>query len=1023
MKHYFGLILLLTIYLLLAFAHSWVIPLSKGPDEYDNFLYIQFIATHHRLPMTVAERRSIGVKADWPPLYQLFIGTLTSWIEPTPSPRLKLSGDSPTRQLIDLVLPRGATVVRTADERWPLRGVYLAWFMGRWLTILLSAGTVALTWAMARTIFPDNPSLALAAGALLAFTPRFQYMSAVLNDDNLQGFLSALFLLFLIKWVKSPHSTWLPVSLGILLGLTMVVKYSVAFVPFGLVIVGGMLKWQYHWSWERYVKTLAIIGFFALLASSWWLLWVAWYFNQIATRGIIWGLLTPLMPGAYVDNNPTMTQFAETFMGGTARSLTEVPASNFGYVDWLTHNFTTFWEVTVFGVTPTYPYTAILVTMAGLCGLSLVGLWRVYQKGNQTERWTLAILWLYFGLFIPLSFIQFSLSHRVNDAAQGRQILFPGGAAIAILLVWGWQNLVALRWRNHVALTIGALMLFWNGVNLSYLFDAFPPPIPVRTAFHRVPGLTFGKTLQFLGSDMQLNDRQNWLKLTLAWQALDFMAEDYRTEISFSRNGKIKRRWLSQPVNGRYPTRAWDKYDIVHDTLSIPMTGLEDGNYQIELRLLGADKSLNPKFVSLGEVTLTPKKHSFSRQLILKEAGLGGNVLSFDIWGNELNFLTGFQNLLALSSELPEYRYQATISLVAPPPDVADAGGKWRLKLIGPDGQAHSPDESLDQFYLFTVDHHWPSGNYRLHVEFWSDETLIATAESDPLLHVTNRQWQFTPPAMTHRTEANFANELMLLGYDLPMRRTQPSKGLEVILYWQALRQMRNDYVIFDHLLDATQKPWGGYDRLPRENYPTYLWVPDEIVTDGFIVPIDPHAPPGVYYLDVGLYSKQDKQARPLSLVKGSQSLKANSVTIGPLKIGGPPPGVTVKQANPKIAVKVRFGDIIELLGFDGDGATGVTLYWQAITSPNIDYTVFVHVRNQAGQVVAQYDRPPTDGLYPTSLWEVGEIIKDELDIPLENLPSGQYQIMIGLYDLATGQRLAVAGNSANELLLQTLNR
>ena len=79
-------------------------------------------------------------------------------------------------------------------------------------------------------------------------------------------------------------------------------------------------------------------------------------------------------------------------------------------------------------------------------------------------------------------------------------------------------------------------------------------------------------------------------------------------------------------------------------------------------------------------------------------------------------------------------------------------------------------------------------------------------------------------------------------------------------------------------------------------------------------------------------------------------------------------------------------------------------------------------MRNAAGETVAQKDQPPLDGAYPTSLWDPGEIIADELIIPLpDELPSGEYSLVIGLYDFTTGLRLPVPGAADDSLQLTTV--
>jgi hypothetical protein len=102
------------------------------------------------------------------------------------------------------------------------------------------------------------------------------------------------------------------------------------------------------------------------------------------------------------------------------------------------------------------------------------------------------------------------------------------------------------------------------------------------------------------------------------------------------------------------------------------------------------------------------------------------------------------------------------------------------------------------------------------------------------------------------------------------------------------------------------------------------------------------------------------------------------------------------------------------LLGYDANGlevipgdALTVTLYWQARVPPPADYSVFLHVAASDGPPHAQDDGQPRDGSYPTSFWDVGEVVTDTrtIHIPLD-LPPGDYPLVAGMYLLETGERL-----------------
>jgi len=93
-----------------------------------------------------------------------------------------------------------------------------------------------------------------------------------------------------------------------------------------------------------------------------------------------------------------------------------------------------------------------------------------------------------------------------------------------------------------------------------------------------------------------------------------------------------------------------------------------------------------------------------------------------------------------------------------------------------------------------------------------------------------------------------------------------------------------------------------------------------------------------------------------------------------------------------------------------------LTLYWQALAQMPKNYTVFVHLRNTDGGNVAQADHRPLGNVYPTTLWPVGQLIRETstLDIP-PDLSPGSYELWVGMYLLETGQRLPVQNDTSGE--------
>jgi len=111
----------------------------------------------------------------------------------------------------------------------------------------------------------------------------------------------------------------------------------------------------------------------------------------------------------------------------------------------------------------------------------------------------------------------------------------------------------------------------------------------------------------------------------------------------------------------------------------------------------------------------------------------------------------------------------------------------------------------------------------------------------------------------------------------------------------------------------------------------------------------------------------------------------------------------------------VTFGEYFRLRGSELDMShwqerreLTMSLYWEAITHPELDYSAFVHLVDPAGVVVAQYDEAPgTQQGYLPSAWSPGDIVRSihHLSVP-PDLPAGRYRFRIGLYFWADGVRL-----------------
>ena len=105
------------------------------------------------------------------------------------------------------------------------------------------------------------------------------------------------------------------------------------------------------------------------------------------------------------------------------------------------------------------------------------------------------------------------------------------------------------------------------------------------------------------------------------------------------------------------------------------------------------------------------------------------------------------------------------------------------------------------------------------------------------------------------------------------------------------------------------------------------------------------------------------------------------------------------------------------------DDALKLHLFWEANGPTTRPYTVFNHLLNEQGELVAQQDNWSLNGQWPTTCWEPGSQLIDSYQIPLDaDLPPGSYTLYTGLYDGRDFTRLPTPdGNTAVELTTITL--
>lgn len=267
----------------------------------------------------------------------------------------------------------------------------------------------------------------------------------------------------------------------------------------------------------------------------------------------------------------------------------------------------------------------------------------------------------------------------------------------------------------------------------------------------------------------------------------------------------------------------------------------------------------------------------------------------------------------------------------------------------------------------------------------------------------------------TQPADYRFGDTAVLLGYRLDRDRVLPGEEVRVTLCWQVLSPTNTNTYFYIHVIgpdNAVVARRESYPGLGR--YPTVNWRPGEIFCDDVPLVIEDWArAPAVYDVAVGLVNRATGAAlTPIS----PAGLALSPALVSRIKARSPEP-VELPAAD---RLNVKFGGEIRLLDAEivpdilrsGEFAE-VALRWQAVGNPSDNYTVFVHVVDSGGGIIAQGDSQPQDGRYPTRFWDAGEVVTDvhRVEIP-ESAQSGAYDVAVGLYVLETGRRLPIAGQA-----------
>ncbi len=252
-------------------------------------------------------------------------------------------------------------------------------------------------------------------------------------------------------------------------------------------------------------------------------------------------------------------------------------------------------------------------------------------------------------------------------------------------------------------------------------------------------------------------------------------------------------------------------------------------------------------------------------------------------------------------------------------------------------------------------------------------------------------------PTIAHPADFNFDNQLRLLGY------TQIDDQ-EVVLFWEALQPLDEDYRVSLVLRDTAGQSWGQWDGRPSAYlYPTDRWRVGQIVFGRYDLVPNPGTPPGDYGLEVGVYTEDDLVG--LDLLDAAGAPQGTRAMLGAVRLSVP--AVTADQVEAAHPGWIEMGDGLALFGWDLDRYEAqpgdrllLTLFWTVEAQPQGNHVVQLLVVDATGQLLDMGTFPPTNVWHPTSTWLPGQAWRGQMSFRLPiKAETGEAHLAVQLVD------------------------
>lgn len=537
----------LVLFLALGVIYSLVTPIFEASDELWHYPVVKHIADGRGLPVqNPASPAMWNQEGSQPPLYYALAALATAWID-TDDLGERLWYNPNANVGTPLASGNKNMIVHTDREAFPWRGTTLAVRLIRWLSVLLQAFTVWLTYLIAREIAPARRDLATAAAALVAFNPMFLFIAGSVNNDNLVVPLATFALWLLVRTLRQGWITPVQlVALGVTLGLAALTKLSGALLmPLAAVVLTIVAARKR--AWRAWVVFGAVLGLLVAAIAGWWFVRNWQLYGDPTGLNVMLAIAgrrpAPLSPGDLLAEFQGFRMSYWAVFGG----------------------FNVTGSVWLYRL-----YDALsLIALAGWIPLALR-----YRDRLRTVQASLVALLVAWIALVFVFLVRWTLQ---TTASQGR-LLFPAIGAVAVVLSYGLAGWLPRRWHAPAWAGVGGVLLATAAaIPLLVIAPAFPRPPLLQV--DQVPAtatpidLVYDGTLRLLGYELPQDTVHpgEAVPVTLYWQSVAPTQENLIVFIHAVERSATIAQVDSYPGLGAWPTSLLPTGAVLKDTYHVPI--------------------------------------------------------------------------------------------------------------------------------------------------------------------------------------------------------------------------------------------------------------------------------------------------------------------------------------------------------------------------------------------------------------------------------------------------------------------